>query len=154
MPKSARPRKKYRPQPFRLPATIRYSQADEQHLQLVPHVSLEQRRTGDADEGAWHTLAVRVNWGVVLAARHDHLAECRPVMAASIGALRSIWERHGRTGAWGFSGEEYRALGDALVLVDEMQLALPRRDLLDALRVTFKVAGREELAGELQEVDA
>ncbi len=151
MPKSARPRKAYKPKGVRVPTNIRYGQLEELHLQLVPHVALDLFRTGLATEGDWHTLAVRVNWAVVMATRHH--PDVVDVATAGVRALAVVMARHERIGRWGCNGEELRALGAALVLMDEMQQSHTRRDLHDALAYTLRVAGRPGV-GRLMEVDA
>jgi len=152
MPRSARPRKRYRPQPYGLPATIRYSESDETRLQLAPHVDLERLRSGTADAEAWSTLATRVNWGAVLASRHH--PEAVALMEAAARALAAVHARHARVGRWGASGPEFNALADALVVVDDMQRAHTRRELLDALRVAQRMERRPEAVGALMEVEA
>lgn len=152
MPRSKPPKKRYVPKPVRMPANIRYSEADELQLQLVPHISLDLFRSGDATEGDWHTLACRINWGSALASRHH--PELLDLAAAGVRALASAFERHGRTGKWGCSGEELRAIGAALVQVDDLQHVHTRRELLDALRLVLRVAGRRETVGDVMEVEA
>jgi hypothetical protein len=149
MPTPKRPRRKYRPREARLPSVFRHTESEETQLQLVPHVALELFRTGTATEGDWHTLACRINWGMVLATRHH--PEAVEVATAGVVALRDVFARHARTGRWGCSGEELRAIGAALVLVDDMQMAHTRRELLDALHHTLRVAGRAAPTGELME---
>lgn len=151
MPVSKKPRRKHRPAPYRLPTTIRYSAADETQLQLVPHIALDLFRSGRATEGDWHTLACRVSWGSVLASWHH--PEAVDVAQAGVVAMRSAFARHGRTQRWGFSGEELTSVGAALVLVDDMQHAHTRRELVEALEYTLRVAGQPGSVGELVEVE-
>lgn len=152
MPTSDRPRKTYRPRPLRVPPIIRYSEADEVRLQLVPHVDLERFRNGSADGEAWSTLATRVNWGAVLANRHHPAATA--LMAEAARSLASIHARHARTGQWGTSGPEFTALADALVVIDDMQRACTRVELHSALQVVLREQARPTKLGQTMEVDA
>lgn len=151
MPTSKKPKRKYKPAPYRLPSTIRYSESQETQLQLIPHIALDLFRTGRATEGDWHTLACRISWGSVLATWHH--PEVVDVSQAGAIAMHSAFERHSRTQKWGFSGEELRAVGDALNLVDDMQKAHTRRELVEALKYTLRVAGKPDTVGALVEVD-
>jgi hypothetical protein len=152
MPRSARPRKAYRPRALRIPPVIRHSAAEEVQLQLVPHLDLARVRAGTADDDAWRTLTTRVNWGAVLA--HRHHPEAVAAMETAARALHEIHARHARLGQWGASGPEFTALGVALVLVDEIQLMHPRVELLDALRAVDRVQWQPARSGELMEVEA
>jgi hypothetical protein len=131
MPGNKKPRKAYKPKTpagfMRLPSTIRYSQANETQLQLVPHAELEKFRRGLADEYAWNTLAFRLNWGYVMA--DDFMeAEARAVMEQGLAAIRSVKARHERLGQWGMAGEEFTQVGDALNLTDQMQQRTTRKE--------------------------
>lgn len=150
MPRSAKPRRPYRPREQRAAVAIRYSPAVEARLQLVPHVSLDAIRRGAADAETWSTLTTRVNWGGVLAARHH--PEAVPLMEAAQHALAAIHARHGRTGKWGAAGPELTALAEALVVVDDMQRAHTRRELHDALRFVLAAQHQPAKVGELMEV--
>jgi hypothetical protein len=131
MPGNKKPRKAYKPKTpagfMRLPSTIRYSQANETQLQLVPHAELEKFRRGLADEYSWNTLAFRLNWGYVMA--DDFMeAEARAVMEQGLAAIRSVKARHERLGQWGMAGEEFTQVGDALNLTDQMQQRTTRKE--------------------------
>jgi hypothetical protein len=150
MPRSARPRKSYRPRELRVAPIIRYSPADETRLQLLPHVDLERFRSGTADAEAWSTLATRVNWGAVLAARHA--PDAVPGLQDAARALASIIGRHAAIGRWGVSGLQFTTLAAALNAVDDMQKQLTRRELHDALQVVMRTQNRPDKVGELMEV--
>ena len=150
MPRSARPRKAYRPRPIGIPTSIRFSQADETDLQLLPHLDLERFRTGTADAAGWSVLATRVNWGAVLAARHAPEAVER--MQNGVRALAAVIGRHAAIGRWGVDGGQFRAIADALDVVDQLQVQLTRRELADALHVVNSTTHRPEKTGELMEI--
>ena len=153
MPVSKKPRRKHRPRPLSMPILYRHSAAADLDLALVPHIDLERMRTGAADDSAWHTLAVRLNVGQVLALRHFD-EPVRDAMECGVRALASVWERHDRTHQWGFGGEEFRAVADALNATDDMQAQTTRAQIRDALRLTLKAASGNGKAGELLEVAA
>lgn len=123
-----------------LPISMRFSQATETKLQLIPHDALANFKAGRQTEPDWHTLAARCNLGSVLAGEYFH--DAVPATEAALEALRSSWERFGRLGKLGMTGEEYNAIATALVLTDEMQLQCTRRELDAAMTKVFREAGR------------
>ena len=138
MPASKAPRKPYRPKsaPGQIPVLLRYSATDERQLKLVPHMALAAIREGRAVEEDWHTLAVRVNWGTVLA-RFPEYQGVQPDFTVALDALRSLKARAEKTGRWIGTGDELRSIGEALALCDEMQDGTTRRDLKAALDQVF-----------------
>lgn len=118
-----------------LPINIRFSQKDEAQLQSKPHQMLRGFREGKADEGDWHALTLRLNWGRVLSAAH--FPDSEPQAVAGQDAIRAVWERHQRTGKWGVSQPEFEAIDWALAHVDGMQQMCTRRELRDALEAVY-----------------
>lgn len=141
MPKSSKPKKAYRPkyQPGQLPVTIRHSAKADTMLQMVPHEELEKLRQGEADEFTVNTLAFRLNWGYVMAGEVFDNPEVRAVMEMGLAAIRSVKERVDRLGKYGATGEEFRALGEALNFTDEMQKNATRREQHEALTAVYKI---------------
>lgn len=137
MPKSAKPRKPYRPRyaPGTLPVTIRHSASADTALQLVPHTDLEKLRDGTADEYTINTLAFRINWGYVMAGEVFDAPEAREITERGLAAIRSVKARFERLGKYGTTGEEFAALGDALNVTNDMQLKATRREQRDAVRL-------------------
>lgn len=123
-------------QHIKLPVNIRFAQHHETDLQLNPHTTLDMFREGVAEEKDWHLLALRLNWGRLLAERH--MQEAAPILAAAQEALRDVRERHGRTGRWGISQPEFVAMGEGLNHTDTMQLQCTRRELRDALEAVYQ----------------
>lgn len=152
MPVSKKPRRRYVPRSYRLPSLIRYSAETETNLQLIPHIALDVFRAGRATEGDWHTLAARISWCSVMASKH-HPQDIIDIAQAGVHAMRDVFARNERTGRWGFSGEEMRAVGAALNLMDEMQAAHTRKELLEALEITLRV-GSDATPGEIAEAVA
>ncbi len=143
MPKSKKPRKKYRPGQWstgQLPVTIRHSAGGDTMLQMIPHSELEKLRDGTADDYAVNTLAFRLNWGYVMAGEYFDTPEARACTEAGLDAIRSIKDRHARLGKWGCTGPEFVAMGAALNLTDEMQAQTTRRQQRDAAYITLAVS--------------
>lgn len=124
----------------RLPVTIRFAQRHETDLQLNPHTTLDKFRDGAAEEGDWHLLALRTNWGRVLAERH--FVDAAPEMMAGQDALLAVKEHYIRTERWGIAQPEFVAMGQALNLTDAIQLQCTRRELRDALEVVYRANDR------------
>jgi len=139
MAANKKPKKKYRPPAQRiLPINMRFDEATELKLQLIPHQYLENLRTGKSEEPEWHALAARMNLGNTLA--YTYFEDARVPMDQACLALKGVWERFERTGRWGGSGEELTRIGDGLNLTDEMQLNCTRRELDYAMEHVYQVA--------------
>ena len=122
------------------PINMRFSQATETKLQLIPHDALANFKAGRQTEPDWHTLAARCNLGSVLAA--EHFPDAVTAIEPALEALRTSWERFTRLGKMGMTGEEYNAIATALVLTDDMQKQCTRRELDAAMTKVFLEAGR------------
>ncbi|MDO3616665.1 hypothetical protein Q3O97_12470 [Ralstonia pseudosolanacearum] len=133
-----------------LPSVIRFSRGAE--VQLVPHVELEKLRDGTATEESWHTLAFRINVGQVLAQQHfAHVGDVLDAMARGVVAVAEVGKRLRRVGRFGCTGDEFRAIGAALPLTDDMQEATTRRQQLHATQTVYALATQRgaAAAGEL-----
>lgn len=124
-----------------LPSVIRFSRGAEVQLQLVPHVELEKLRDGTATEESWHTLAFRINVGQVLAQQYfAHVGDVLNAMARGVVAVAEVGKRFRRVGRFGCTGDEFRAIGAALTLTDDMQEATTRRQQLHATQTVYAQA--------------
>ena len=140
MAKNARPKKKYKQKRvFGLPKVFRHDSSADMSLQLIPHAELEKFKTGDADEFTWNTVCFRLNWGYVMSGDHFDSEDARALMESSLAAIRSVNERHQRTGRWGTTGEEFNIIGQALNLTDEMQMATTRRQQDESLSTLLRL---------------
>lgn len=124
-----------------LPSIFRFSQEIENKLQLIPHQELDALRRGVGSEESFHTLAARLNVGLVCVQRHwpENVA-ANESMNAALQALVSMQHRFVDSQKWGMSGDEFKAMGLGLNLTDEAQLNLTRRQFGDALEYVIKVA--------------
>lgn len=134
---------------IKLPITIRFNEKDEQDLQRKPHQMLKGFRTGEADEGDWHTITLRLNWGKVLSVAH--FPDSVPQAEAGLEAIRSVKARHERTGKWGISQPEYEAIDWALAHMDGMQQMCTRRELRDALEAVYTANEYLRAVGEIED---
>lgn len=138
MPKSSKPKKTYRQKypKGQLPIVFRHSSQADLTLKVIPKKDLERLRLGEADEITINTLVFRLNWGYIMAGEIFDTPEARLIMENGLAAIRSVKERHKKTGKYGVTGEEFFAMGDALNMTDEMQAGSTRREqqkCLDAL---------------------
>lgn len=132
----------HKPREKCLPSCYRFSSKAETDLQLVPHIELSKILDGTATEAAWHTLAFRINVGQVVATLYfaDNHA-LRDAMDAGVIAIAEVGKRFRARGRMGVNGDEFRAIGQALNLTDDLQQACTRRQLLVAtLQVNSKAA--------------
>lgn len=143
MPANKKPRKKYKPKfpqgKIVLPSLIRYSAADDFKLKIVPHQELERFREGTADESAWHTLTMRLDWGLFMAIDHFEDDVAKTAIREGLEALLSIKDRNAKLAKWGASGSEFKAIGLALNLIDEMQDNTTRREQHDSLEAMLRL---------------
>lgn len=134
-------KKRRNPNVFTLPKVYRFNREAEINLQLIPHQELESLRTGNGSEQSFHTLAARLNVGLVCFQRYwkDDLENIKS-MDDALNALVAVRNRFERTGKWGVSGDELKNIGTGLNLTDEAQLNLTRRDFGAAMEYVLKVA--------------
>ncbi len=138
MPSNKKPSKKYRPRhPIGqtvLPCNIRYTPHNEMMLKIVPHQELEKLRDGTADAITWHTLTMRLDWGLFMSLEHFENQGTNEAIQAGLEALLSIKNRNEKMDRWGASGCELYAIGNALNLTDEMQTQTTRKEQHDSLK--------------------
>lgn len=139
MPKSSKPRKKYRPKVGReLPINIRFNKDTELKLSLIPHECLRNFKEGRQTEPDWHVLAQRVNLASTLTRSHfSDNPDAVEAVNLALEALRTSWARFKRIGKMGMTGEEYNHIADAITLADDMQSACTRRELDEAMSQVF-----------------
>lgn len=124
-----------------LPIPFRFSQRSETQLQLVPHVELEKMRDGTATEDSWHTLAFRINVGQMLAQQQFRdQPDVLDAMARGVAAIAKVGKRFKRASRFGCTGDEFRAIGAAITLTDDMQEATTRRQKLQATQLVYSLA--------------
>ena len=141
MPADKKPRKRHKYRVMtELPIAFRHSAEDETALQLAPHISLANFRMGIAEEPDWHTIAARLNVGSVAAHRNEQV-EAYFTIEKSLDAIRAIRSRHERSGKWGINGDELKIIGESLVLTDELQKAVTRREMAEVIKYVFNTAG-------------
>jgi hypothetical protein len=141
MATSKKPRKKYRPPKVAIvPGHIklfRFGRDSEMWLQHQPHQALESLRTGSATADDYDALSLRILWAAQMV--KDHIIESEPldIVTPALMALESIGQRYDRTGKLGMSGEEFRHLGNALGLADQLQGTLTRREMEQSFRTVM-----------------
>lgn len=138
---------------IKLPINIRFNSQDETQLQLVPQTLLECFRAGTADESDWHTLALRLNWGRLLAEKH--FPDAAQDLASAQDALRAVKARHERSGKWGIAQPEFAAMGHGLTVTDAMQRQCTRRELREALQAVYGINEYQQRTAQIaQRLDA
>ena len=139
MAKNKKPAKKYKPRPAILPKVFRFGRHEENMLMLVPHTELDKLRDGSADEGTWHTITMRLDWGCFMSIDHFQNIEVNDTIKAALDSMVSIKDRYKRTSKWGVSGDEFFKIGEALNLIDEMQKQTTRREQEDSLNAMMRL---------------
>lgn len=133
---------KYKPKP--LVPTLGFAYAPEQALQLklMPHTALEALRTGDATEDNISTIIIRLDWGVILIKNHFDQEQAGRVINDGLEAVISLQNRRKELGRYIATGEELKAIGDALNAVDDMQDNTTRREQWLALNEVQRICAR------------
>ena len=147
MATNKRPRKKYRPLTGRLTINqnkmFRFDAGSDAWMKTAPHEALDSIKRGDATARHFDTLVLRLHWGQRMERDHFESDEARESMDAAVRAVTSVAERHTRTGVFGATGEELRQMGEALVLIDEMQTQATRKELEASLMAVINRSNAE-----------
>lgn len=141
MPSNKKPRKPKKFVPRTIPLTIRHNAESETALQLAPHSELMKLREGYGDIESWHTIVARLNIGLVAAnaaGKEDQAKDIR----IGLDAMLKVQARYDKTGKWGLSGSDLREIGDALVLTDNLQLSLTRKQFAKAINYVWEHAAK------------
>lgn len=141
MPSNKKPRKPKKFVPKTLPLTIRHNAESETALQLAPHSELMKLREGYGDIESWHTIVARLNIGLVAAnaaGKEDQAKDIR----IGLDAMLKVQARFDKSGKWGLSGSDLREIGDALVLTDNLQLSLTRKQFAQAIDYVWQHAAK------------
>jgi len=113
-----------------LPIVFSVPSAEKVELDIAPHAAIVAFTTGAGSEDMAYTLANVVNLSQIMARGQAELMEC--CQAGAI-AIQSVIDRGVRSEKWGFTGGEYQAIKAAVVLYDELQSGLTRRQLRDVI---------------------
>ena len=132
---------KRRPRGTGLPLVFGLTQSMRTDLDLVPLGTLESFREGTATELAAHTLAAAVNLAAVLAREYAEGDEVQRIVSEALKAVRAIFHRNTSQGSWGISGDEYKAIREALILSGELQGNTTRREVAGAIKQILREAG-------------
>lgn len=141
MPSNKKPRKPKKFVPKTLPLTIRHNAESETALQLAPHAELMKLREGYGDEGSWNTIVARLNIGLVAAnaaGKEDQAKDIR----IGLDAMLKVQARFDKSGKWGLSGSDLKQIGDGLVLTDNLQLSLTRKQFAQAIDYVWQHAAK------------
>jgi hypothetical protein len=141
MPSNKKPRKPKKYVPKTIPLTIRHNAESETALQLAPHAELMKLREGYGDIESWHTIVARLNIGLVAAnaaGKEDQAKDIR----IGLDAMLKVQARFDKSGKWGLSGSDLREVGDGLVLTDNLQLSLTRKQFAQAIDYVWQHAAK------------
>lgn len=120
---------------IQMPITMRFSAEDETKLMLEPIKCAERLRDGTAEEGDWHAVILRLNWGRLL--NKAVFNEGESLLAEAQDAMRAIKSRGLQYGTWSASTPEYNTIKTALIICNQMQAKCTRRELRDALQAVY-----------------
>lgn len=132
-----KPRKRHKPRPEQVPIMFALREEQKIDLRLPPQIVLDAFKRGQGDACGANTLAACVNLGAVLSRSQSR--EVQEVIEAGMDAVSSILKR-GSEGKWGLTGDELKAISEALNLTEEMQDASTRREVRDAIATFYREA--------------
>lgn len=118
---------------------LRHSEEIDRRNSLVAHAALASMKAGHDVQRSWLILAPRLNLGR-LATQLPEYAEHAGVVGAAVDAMKAIRARVKAMGDARPTPDECLAIGEALVLIDDLQHALPRR-VIQPLWERVKAAG-------------
>jgi hypothetical protein len=139
-----RKRSSYRPKcaTGALPVMFRHSGDNDQKLKLIPHAHLSKILAGEGDAECWHTLVFRLNCGCAIANKSfAHQPEVQEEIERALAAMVEVGKRYKRTGKLGCTGDEFRVIGAALNLTDDIQANTTRREQRDAYKWVYGQVG-------------
>jgi len=138
MSRSTKPRKRYRPKPVGRPIMQRMRDA-----LIIPAYSalsaLQLSSDADALESARHSLAALIDY-VYVALRDT--GRDTSTLAAALTALQSVVDRHASTGTYRATGDELRALRQAVTHADEVLPTLRTDEVMRACLEVDRILGR------------
>ena len=125
-----------------LPSVFRHSGSADTDLKLIPHAMLDKMLHGEGNEECWHTIVFRLNCGCAIANKSfAHQPEAQDEMEKALAAICEVGKRFKRTGKFGCTGDEFKAIGAGLNLADELQASTTRREQRDAYRFVYASVG-------------
>lgn len=95
-----------------------FNEEELTRLELPIRMSFEALRTGKGEAKDFHDIAAAINVSIIRGAEVDPLCEQTANDAAD--ALMRVWERHERTGKWGFDGPGLLAVEAGISLHEEL----------------------------------
>ncbi len=98
-------------------------------------------REGYGGIESWHTIVARLNIGLVAAnavGKEDQAKDIR----TGLDAMLKVQARFDKVGKWGLSGSDLREVGDGLVLTDNLQLSLTRKQFAQAIDYVWQHAAK------------
>ena len=130
-----------------LPVIFRHSGGADVDLKLIPHAMLDKMLHGEGNEECWHTIVFRLNCGNAIANKsYAHQPEVQDEMEKALFAISEVGKRWKRTGKFGCTGDEFKAIGTGLNLADDLQANTTRREQRDSYRWVYsQVGGNTEM---------
>ena len=104
-------------------------------LELPIRLSFEALRTGKGMENDFHDLAAAINTAMVRSEAVDPLCELTAIAARD--ALMRTWNRHQRTGVWGFDGPALGEIEAGISLHEELIRNSTPLQMIQALRIVM-----------------
>jgi len=133
---------KYKPKPLIPILGFAYTKEHAIQLKMMPHTALEAIRTGAATEEDISAIIIRIDWGAILIKNHFDQKQAGRVMNDGLNAVISLQNRLKDLGRYIATGEELKAIGDALNAVDDMQDTTTRREQWLALNEVQRICAR------------
>ncbi len=121
-----------------------FTAAELLRLELPIRISFEALKSGQGVESDFHDIAAAINAAMVRSEDVDPL--CEQTAIAARDALMRTWERHQRTGRWGFDGPGLGEIESGISLHEQLiRLSTPLQ-MIEALREVIRRGDCGEVA--------
>ena len=121
-----------------------FTAAELLRLELPIRISFEALKSGQGVESDFHDIAAAINAAMVRSEDVDPL--CEQTAIAARDALMRTWERHQRTGRWGFDGPGLGEVESGIDLHEQLiRLSTPLQ-MMEAMREVIRRGDCGEVA--------
>jgi len=128
-----------------LPIVFGINEDASRELKLIAHQELLELREGRGNLGNWDCVTSRISWASTLAGMVEFSFDPSPVINAGIDSMMAVHKRWQEKEKFVFTGDELRAVGEAITLADDMQDATTRRQHRDALMKLLAIRERKSV---------
>jgi hypothetical protein len=125
-----------------------FTEAEQVQLNLPVRLAYDAMLKGLAVEGDFHTLAAAINIAMVCSESIDPLVEQSCI--AGLDAMQRLYERHQRTGSWGFDGPAIHEVEQSVEIYEQLTALLTGGQLKSAMQTCIQRMRDGQYIGAIQ----